>query len=157
MIYLLNISHSNQIKTTLDKWSRRRNDIGGFLSVKILEHLTLKKISSRTYFQFQVDDSFPGETTEINDFILNKEAFEVALKWLQNDIDNPRLKYYFIDEVGSLEIDDLGHDKLVKQVIQQDSPENVFILFVREPFIQSVQEKYNLAQNKIISLKQITG
>ena len=157
MIYLLNASSANNVKSSLVHWSRHRHDVGGFVCVNVLRKLTLRQFSTSTYAQFEVTDNYKKETTEINNFVLAKTAFTTANKWMHEDMKSEKLKYFILDEVGQLEIDNLGHDALVRQIIENDNANQVFIFLVREPLIESVKAKYNIEDKKVISLKQVTG
>ncbi len=157
MIYLLNISSTHNAKSALVHWSKYRHDVGGFVCVKVLNKLTLRQFSTATYTQFEVKENYQSDTTEINNFILAKKAFDISRNWMRSDMESEKLKYFILDEVGSLEIDNLGHDALVREIIKKDNADQVFILLVRQPLIEMVQEKYNFQNKKVISLKQVTG
>lgn len=157
MIYLLNASSANNLKASLVRWSKHRHDVGGFVCIKVLDKLTLRQFSTATYTRFQVAENFDAATTTFNDYTFAKSAFDVAKNWMENDLQVDKLKYFFLDEVGQLEIDNLGHDALVRQIIKKDNPDQVFFLLVREPLLDAVQEKYNFQNKRVIELKQVTG
>ena len=157
MIYLLNASSAPNVKSSLVYWSKHRHDIGGFVCVNVLKKLTLRQFSSSTYAQLEVGTDHKGEIIEINNFVLAKSAFKTAKTWMLNDMQSDKLKYFFLDEVGNLEMDNLGHDELVRHIIKTDNKNQVFILLVREPLLDLVKEKYNFQNKKVIGLKQITG
>ncbi len=157
MIYLLNASSAPNVKTSLVHWSKHRNDVGGFVCISVLRKLTLRQFSTATYAQFEVGNDYAGETNEVNNFLLAKNAFSTAKSWMEKDMQSDRLKYFILDELGQLEIDNQGHDALVKSIISSDNPDQVFIMLVRENLLEAVREKYNLQNKQVISLKQVTG
>jgi len=157
MIYLLNANSGSSLKSSLVNWSKHRKDIGGFLCVNVMNKLTLRHFSTATYAQFQVPENYTEETTTFDDYAFANTAFDIAKEWMQKDMALGRLKYFFLDEVGQLEIDDMGHDPLVRQIIKQDNPDQIFIFLVREPLLDLVMEKYNFQNKKVINLKQVTG
>ncbi len=146
MIYILSAPVQTGKSTILESWSAEKSNVGGFISPRRSGIRVLLNAKTREEIPFEViDHASTLKTTEVGRFIFYDSSFDKASIWAGLHADTPGIEYIIIDEVGKLELKDIGFHKLVNQLTGHDAPlDKDLILVVRDTLLDKVIEKYRL-------------
>ncbi len=135
--------------TTLMKWSASRADCGGVLTPDVDGSRCVMDIFSKKIIPFQIPEQKSVDDILIGRFVFSSAAFNEAKLWLDQQISDPDIKYLILDEVGPLELKDLGWHDWLKAALEKFG-DKTLIIVVREALLSAVVEKYNLREAKIV-------
>lgn len=146
----------NSGKTTFAKKiiSEDKNSFFGFLS--------FSSANKNSYYLHEIEneenillmsDKVNNDYERIGRFYIEPYAFDKAYELILKKINESKTKKcVVIDEVGKLELDGFGFDKLIKHLIDIDMD---LLLCVRASFVSDVILKYGFSDYTIIKVPKI--
>ncbi len=153
-IYIFTDEIQSGKTTRLMKWVKNRK-VGGILSPDQNGLRMLYDISTGKIFSFQLPGSQPN-AQNIGRFYFKRETFDLARRLLLQAA-NQSLDWIVVDEVGPLELQGLGFEPAVSQLIELQKDESTqwnLLLVVRESLVQAVQQKYNIKDAKFLDISK---
>ena len=147
-IYLLTGPKNSGKSTRLMQWIPQQKKIMGIVCPREKGKRELFSIHSGIYKKFESENE--NETVvKIGNYKFLKESFE----WAEKELLKAREfkpQWLIIDEIGPLELQGKGFDKVIKQLlILSELSKTNLILVVRENLIDDVISNYNLGKDKI--------
>ena len=147
-IFLLTGPKNSGKSTRLMNWILHETNVTGIVCPRSKGKRELYSVHTKNYKEFEVDnDSNP--VVKIGNYKFLKESFE----WAEKELLKAREfkpQWLVIDEIGPLELQGQGFDKVIKQLLNlSELSETNFVLVVRENLIDDVISNYNLDADKI--------
>ncbi len=154
MIYILTGGIRTGKTTALLDWCENRNDIDGVLCPD-------DDKGKRYFLNIKSKDTYPlaanNETEDYNiisigPFQFLKSSFQKANDYLLEVNDKRDYSYLVIDELGKLELKNIGlHDSAKSTVNQhENSKSHHLILVVRESLLNEIIEHYNISEYSVL-------
>ena len=148
MIYLLTGPVRSHKTTTLLQWSQLRDDCGGVLSPDVDGLRQLYNVRDKIYLSWQKTEKEKENDVAIGRFIFDQDAFDTAMDWLNDHLEDPALNFIILDEVGPLELNGKGWDSWLRNALFSLGDTSL-ILVVRENLVEEVINSYALINYKI--------
>jgi len=147
-IFLLTGPKNSGKSTRLMNWIQKETNAAGIVCPRSKGKRELYSVHANNYKEFEVDnDSSP--VVNIGNYNFLKESFD----WAENELlKTTELKpqWLVIDEVGPLELQGKGFDKVIRQLIPRpELKETNLLLVVRESLVDEVLTYYNFDKEKI--------
>ncbi len=147
----------NSGKTTklLDLFKDDLSIDDGFVSIKKfnksheVEGYALQRLMTMDEYPW-LSKSTPSNE-KIGDYYINQKTLEIVEKII-SDLLTSRVQNIYLDEVGRLELEGRGFDKIIKEILKHDV--NLTIA-VRDKFVDEVVERYHIKDYKIIQAGKI--
>ena len=149
MIYLFTGDIRSGKTTTIYRAAIHRNDVGGFLTPDSEDGRVLYDLKERIKHPFEVHDYDPNSTIKVGRFIFLKNAFEKGNELIEVHLNDEKIQYIVIDEVGKLELRDEGFHKLVDQLFKKPLNKRLIIV-VRSFLFDEVIDKFRLESYEVI-------
>jgi len=147
-IFLLTGPKNSGKSTRLMNWVQQQDNVHGIVCPREKGKRELFSVSSKSFKEFEVGKN-NSTTIKIGKFNFLKESFDWAETELLKSL-SLKPNWVVIDEIGPLELQGRGFDKITKQLL--NSPElgqTNLILVVRESIVDEVILAYNLDTEKI--------
>ncbi|MCS7036483.1 MAG: hypothetical protein RMJ33_04075 [Saprospiraceae bacterium] len=153
-LYLYSAPVHSGKTTALMAWAKGRTDLGGFLAPDLDDGLRyLLTLRDRQWHPFQVKESADEAVVTICRYQFKASAFALAHQTLLSDARLPT-PWLVVDEVGKLELQGLGHEPALSQVVHMwksgEYPGRL-LLVVRSELLFDVVEKYGLHGARVLS------
>ena len=85
----------------------------------------------------------------IGRFAFDPRGFVEGIRWLEEDMRDPLLKYIILDEVGPLELKGLGWDAWLSDNLPF-SRDKTLIIVVRNALLDDVIKRYHLEDTNVV-------
>jgi nucleoside-triphosphatase THEP1 len=142
-IYLLTGPKNSGKSTRLLQWVEKQKSIIGIICPRENGKRELFSIYSNTFKEYEVDDE-KRPVFKIGKYKFLKDSFD----WAENELLKAwesKPQWLVIDEIGPLELQGDGFDKIVKQLLfDSNLPQSNLLIVVREDMIREVISNYNL-------------
>ncbi len=129
----------------LSKWTGGRN-VSGFLTPDVEGVRVLYDLSNKTTIPFETIQLDYQKIISVGKYSFLRSTFDYGNTLIVNSI-KERNKYFIIDEVGKLEMNDQGFESgiqfLLNHLRNNNSP-TIYILVVRDFLLDGFISKYNL-------------
>lgn len=129
--------------TRLRQWCEGRSDVGGVFQPVIEGKRYLIDIHTSDKMPMEVgledDDAWT-----IGTFRFSIAAFVWAAERIRAALADPAIHYVIIDEVGPLEMCNLGLDSLLESILETPVPDKQIILVIRDYLLEEVLGRYDL-------------
>jgi nucleoside-triphosphatase THEP1 len=132
--------------TALLNWVINREDIAGILMPGENGRRMFYDIAEKTSFPAQVDADHKN-AINVGAFVFDAAAFAKANRVLEKAVSGGD-SLIIIDEVGKLELKDLGFGKILETLIKKDRD---LLLVVRKELLGDIIQKFGLQNARIIS------
>jgi nucleoside-triphosphatase THEP1 len=158
MIYILKGDIETGKSKALLQWSQGRSDVYGVLSPR-------NDKGERFILNVNTKETFPMQANPSDDSIISvgryhfyTSAFKRANSVILNDIAKNDSGYVIIDELGKLEMRSEGLHESASEVIQKTKHHKDLhlIIVVRTSLLNTIIKKYDIADSKIITAKNLT-
>ncbi len=139
--------------TALMTWAEGRTDLGGFLAPDLEGLRYLLTLRDRKWYPFQVKENTQDTVVSICRYQFRAATFALAQQTLLFDARLPT-PWLVIDEVGKLELQGLGHEPALSQVVhmwQTGEYPGRLLLVVRSELLFEIVEKYGLHGAQVLS------
>jgi nucleoside-triphosphatase THEP1 len=135
--------------TALALWAGSRNDLAGFLSPDgPNEKRQLTLLSDGHTLPFELEDQSTELGLEVGRFRLSDQAFKSGKAEVSHAFTSETCQYIIIDEVGKLELNNLGWSpELASWIAEAKQPgfRKQLILVVRHTLVEDVQRHFQLS------------
>jgi nucleoside-triphosphatase len=154
MIYILTGDIRTGKTSALLDWCKNRNDVDGVLCPDDDKgkryFLNIK--SKETYALAAHTDTKEDNIISIGPFQFLKSSFENANQYLIHVNEKRDCLYLVVDELGKLELKNIGLDDSAKSIIIQHEKDKSrhLILVVRESLLNEIIEHYNITQYSVL-------
>jgi nucleoside-triphosphatase THEP1 len=130
-------------------WVSGRTDCGGVLSPDEngLRQLYNIKDGNVTVWQ-KLEADLPTDVL-VGRFVFEATAFDLAIEWLDQHLQDRETKYLLLDEVGPLELSGGGWDAWLQNAVSKIG-EKTLILVVREGLVEKVVERYGITNYEVV-------
>lgn len=130
-------------------WVSGRDDCGGVLSPDEngLRQLYNIKDGNVTVWQ-KLEADLPTDVL-VGRFVFDTTAFDLAIEWLDQHLQDRETKYLLLDEVGPLELSGGGWDAWLQNAVSKIS-DKTLILVVREGLVEKVVEHYGIIDYEVV-------
>lgn len=108
----------------------------------------LKNILTNNEFLIMQNTKIDCEV-RLGQYYIIDGVFELISNILLQQIKETKNKIIALDEIGKLELDGFGYDKLLNELVELD---NDIVLCIRDKFVNKVIKKYNLKNIDIIKV-----
>ena len=149
MIYLFTGPIRSHKTTTLLQWAQLRMDCGGVLSPDVQGMRHLYNVRDKIYLSWQKTEREKDTDVVIGRFIFDQDAFDTAVGWLNDHLEDPSLQFIILDEVGPLELSGKGWNFWLRNVLLSLGDTSL-ILVVRESLLEDVITAYALIDYKVV-------
>ncbi|WP_456438738.1 nucleoside-triphosphatase [Psychroserpens sp.] len=159
MIYILTGDIRTGKTTALLDWCKNRNDVDGVLCPddenRLRYFLNIK--SKGVYPLVAHTDTEENNTISIGSFQFMKSSFQNANDYLLHSNDQRDYSYLIIDELGKLELKNIGlHDSAKSIIIQyENSKSHHLILVIRESLLNDIIEHYNISEYSVLKKEDL--
>jgi len=129
----------------------------GFACVKIYNNqndavgYVMRRLSTNEDRTFIIDKKFYGDTFEhtfdYERFVFSKSVLNYVSDVIENAMQDSNINSLFLDEIGKLELLDLGFSELLKKMIRSDKD---LYLCVNERHIGEISNKFGIKQYRCI-------
>jgi nucleoside-triphosphatase THEP1 len=148
-IYLLEGEIQTGKTTSLMNFVRNSQVCGGILSPVKDKRRFFYSISSQEFWPMEagMDEK---EKLEIGKYVFSKSAFDKAIQCIEKDMQN-NLRLIFLDEIGPLELKDLGFADLLKKILAQPYKIQNLVLVVRSHAVNAILNHFNIKATEVKS------
>ncbi|MDO9591825.1 MAG: nucleoside-triphosphatase [Erysipelotrichaceae bacterium] len=115
-----------------------QQDTVGYALRRLSTNLELMFIYDKRFY----DDSFEGHF-EYERFVFSKNALRYVSDVIDKALKEPIIKTVFLDEIGTLELNDLGFNDILRKMIRSDK--NIY-LCINDRHIDDISRKYGINQ-----------
>lgn len=154
MIYILTGNIRTGKTTALLDWCKNRNDVDGVLCPD-------DDKGKRYFLNIKSKDTYPlaaNSDTEnhniisVGPFQFLKSSFQKANDYLLQSNEKSEYSYLVIDELGKLELKNIGLHDSAKSIITQheNSKSHHLILVVRESLLNEIITHYNISEYSVL-------
>ena len=153
MIYILTGNIRTGKTTALFEWLTIREDVDGILCPDDESGKRFfLKIKNHETFPLEVNANSSEAIVSVGNFKFLKSSFQVANDYLIYCLKENRTKYFIIDELGKLELQNEGLHKAAAKLIKSHefSESTYLILVVRSSLLDEIIEKYQIMNYKLI-------
>jgi len=154
MIYILTGVIQSGKSTSLTEWIKTNGiEAGGFLTpVDENGKKVLFDLAQQRNLVFELDGQNSDKNTiSVGRFIFDADTFEQAIEWTKRQIDSD-LPWIIIDEIGKLEMNNLGFHELVNFLLENKGEQKNFLFVVRDTLLDQVKQKYGLTRNQVSAI-----
>ena len=156
-IYIFSRAIRTGKTTELFDWLKDKSDATGFLTPDVDERRKLFDISTKNYYDLELQPGTNEETIEIGKFLFSKKVFDTAKKIISS---SDKKEWLIIDEAGKLEIEqDKGLEPELSELIKSyrtGLKKGKLLLVIRDSLLEKAIIKYELHKANIIhSLSEI--
>lgn len=158
MIYLLTGPIRSGKTGALQQWVQSRNDVDGLLCPDDdLGKRYFLEIKTAKRFKLEIDSDNNNGTITIGPFTFLKSAFKRANTYLLKAAKDTNANYFVIDEIGKLELKNIGlHESSEHTIAAHKKDSNThLILVVRDTLLEQVIAHYNITNYQIITTKEL--
>ena len=159
MIYILTGDIRTGKTSALLDWCKNRNDVDGVLCPD-------DDKGKRYFLNIKSKDCYPlaaNSDTEkdniisIGPFQFLKSSFQNANDYLIHVNDKRDYSYLVVDELGKLELKNVGLDDSAKSIIieHETSKSHHLILVVRESLLNKINDHYNITQYSVLKKEDL--
>jgi nucleoside-triphosphatase THEP1 len=154
MIYILSGPVNSGKTTQLFNFAAKRNDVFGFLCPYIDGKRCIFDLRYGIYYPLELDEK-KVDSIEIGRFVFDKAGFLRMHDILESAFTRKEMNWFIIDEIGKLEIRDLGLEPALSHFIEKyksietKKPFNL-LLVIRDYLFEDVIKKYNLQEARLI-------
>ena len=147
-IFLLTGAKNSGKSTRLLKWAESQKGAVGIVCLREKGKRVLYSIHSNILKEHEVNsDSEPVIT--VGKYYFSKKSFNWAEQEILKALEI-KPTWLILDEIGPLELQGMGHDKVIKQIFSNPELSNTKLLFViRENLVTEVISNYNIDKAKI--------
>jgi nucleoside-triphosphatase THEP1 len=125
------------------QWIKHQHSVLGIICPRDKGKRELFSIHSNTFLEFEVDNEIKP-VDKIGNYYFLKDSFIWAEKELLKAL-KIKPQWIVIDEIGPLELQGKGFDKVIKKLLfNSELPESNLLLVIRENITQDVISNYNL-------------
>ncbi|MGJ8590946.1 MAG: nucleoside-triphosphatase [Aquaticitalea sp.] len=159
MIYILTGDIRTGKTTALMNWAKTRADVDGLLCPDGFNGKRyFFKLKNREHFVFEVDAEIEEEHIAIGNFKFLKSSFETANDYLLASSDSSDFKYFVLDELGKLELQNEGlHHSALKIIrLLQSNMKKHLILVVRSALLLKVIKHYHIQIYELVSIEDLS-
>lgn len=152
MIFVLSGDIRTGKTTALLHWSKNRNDVDGILCPDDdYGKRYFLKIKSKERFPLEVDND--EDIVSVGNFKFLKSSFEKANAYLITSNNKREFKYFVIDELGRLELNNEGLSNSAEKIILnfQSDENHHLILVVRSSLIETILKHYKIQNYQLIT------
>ncbi len=147
-IYLLTGPKNSGKSTRLMNWALEQNNIIGIVCPRDTGKRKLYSILSNSVKEFEVDNE-SELFLQIGNYKFLQESFDWAGQELLRSVEI-KPQWIVIDEIGPLELQGKGFDKVVRQLISKSELKGTkFMLVVRESLINDMIQHYKFEKEDI--------
>lgn len=155
MIYILSEEIQSGKTISLQLCTENRYDIGGFLSPDKNKVRCLLNLNSKEEIPFEIDlTSYNDEIEIIGKFAFAKSAFDIGSNWIKEHLNDEKIRFIIIDEIGKLELEDKGFSGVVSYALE-NAGEKHLILVVRKSLHEEIVQKFALSDYKLLQKNDI--
>lgn len=135
--------------TALLHFVKNQENTAGFLTPDHNGQRQLFDLATRQWRPFEVahNDPAPGEIVTIGKFRFYRKTFELAHRILRKAIQHP-YQWLIVDELGKLELQGLGFEPVLSEVIQayQDGRPGNLLLVIRDSLLEAALSHYKIQE-----------
>lgn len=159
MIYILTGDIRTGKTTALLDWCKSRNDVNGVLCPDdengLRYFLNIK--SKDTYPLAANSDTEENNIISIGPFQFLKSSFQNANDYLLQSNDQRDYLYLVIDELGKLELKNIGLHDSARSIVNQheNSKSHHLILVVRESLLNDIIEHYSISEYSVLKKEDL--
>lgn len=138
----------------MEFWESSDITIDGILTPDIDESRKLIFLDTEEEIPLEVEETYRGEVIRVGRYIFSQQSFEIAKKKIES-LHNSQSRLIIIDEIGTLEVNNLGFEPSLSAYIdyfKTNVEHSQLILVVRDTLLSKVIEKYNLDNAQVLSL-----
>jgi nucleoside-triphosphatase THEP1 len=135
--------------TTLMQWCAARPDCGGVLSPDVDGLRCLYNVRAKRHIPWQKQERTSDTDIVIGRFVFDPAAFQTAILWLDQHVQDPDINILLIDEIGPLELKGLGWDGWLNHFLLHPSTKDL-LLVVRENILDEVVSRYRLQDIRVL-------
>lgn len=156
MIYIVTGAIESGKTSLVYDWSKDRDDVHGILTPN--NHLGLRylmDLSSYERFPMQADINEPA-TISVGRYHFYASTFNIGNQILETALDSVKNGFIVIDELGKLELKDLGFYSSARSVIKatQNNPNLHSVLIIRSYLLEAIKDHFNIVSSQPIDLKK---
>lgn len=130
-------------------------DIGGFLTPDRHGSRILLNPENADVIPFQASTENPiADVISVGRFSFFTNSFDRAEKWT-SDQQRKGLPLIIIDEIGKLELKDLGFHALITTLLSEQKNYQKYLFVIRDYLMDDIIKKYNLEGASMITLKEL--
>ena len=161
MIYILTGDIRTGKTTTLLNWCKNRSDVDGVLCPDDDKgkRYFLNIRSKETYALAANSETKDYNIISIGPFQFLKSSFQKANDYLLQSNAQRDCSYLVIDELGKLELKNIGLHDTAKSIITQheNSKSNHLILVVRESLLNDIITHYNISEYSVLKKEDLSS
>ncbi len=147
--------------TELFRWISNRLNIGGILQPIIENRRFFYSIRDKSIIQLEISQQESEKLSEkeiikLGNYVFLRSAFEKVKNILHRDFEQ-KVDYLIIDEIGPLELEGLGFEPLITEIVSMRENYPCRLIFVvRENLLDAVVTKYQIQNEcEIIESKKL--
>lgn len=161
MIYILTGPVGSGKSSALRVWTTDLKTVGGVLSYTKDGLRQLESIGTKEIFQFEVEDDYDGDVLSVGRFLFSAHSFEKAAEVIWSAFNNNHCHCVIIDEIGKLELKDLGFSHILKKCVLElnndKGTEKDLILVVRDYLVQDAIDYFGIEEHRILKKQDLPG
>lgn len=143
-------------KTTalMEFWEMGTIDMDGFITPEIDELRKLILLDSEEELDFELEEISTEKFIQVGPFKFSQSVFIIAKSKIKSLIKS-KAKLIIIDEIGRLEMENLGFEPELTVYIEKFKSKNsnqILILVIRDSLLVKAIEKYKLEEAHVLSL-----
>lgn len=155
-IYILTGPVQSGKTTWFQKWIINNPATGGFLTPDMEGMRMFYDIMNDRYLPFQLQSLEDIDDIAVGRFIFSGKIFDLA-KSLIYAASHEKFNHFIIDEVGKLELNNLGFEPALSAIINQykrSDAEGKLMLVIRDYLLSEAIDKYQLQEAAIFPVNE---
>lgn len=147
-IFVLTGAKNSGKSTRLMKWSMYQKDVAGIICLRKNKKKKLYSIHSNQFKNHEVKTKTES-VISIGQFNFSQESFDWAEQEILKALEI-KPAWLILDEIGPIELQGMGHDKIIKQIFSYPELSSTkLLLVIRENLVNEVIAYYNIDRAKI--------
>ncbi|PKM66783.1 MAG: hypothetical protein CVU94_07105 [Firmicutes bacterium HGW-Firmicutes-19] len=114
----------------------------GYALKRLSTHEELMFIYDKKFYDHSFDESF-----EFERFIFSKHVLSYVADIIEKALHDPNIKTLFLDEIGTLELNDSGFGDILKRMLRSNKD---LYLGINDRHLETMSDKYDIKQYRCI-------
>lgn len=139
MIYLFTGPIRSGKTSSLLDWSRKRGDVGGFLTPDHESSRVLMTLPELTVYKLQTQADV--QVVTVGRYRFAQSAFDTASQHVLAQLTDSHIRVIILDELGKLELRGSGHHQLIRSILSKELDKS-FVIVCREDLVIAARQKF---------------
>lgn len=120
----------------------------GYDLIRLSDHERIKALTFKDFYRDEFENSFV-----YGPFVFSSAMFEEAEKVYEKALEDPLITTLMMDEVGQVELNGMGYDRILKKILLSDKH---LVMTIKSGLVEEVIRHYGITKNSLVKIIQTT-